>query len=375
MSWILKKQKVLILITMLFPACVTGQDSTAEDPLISLGIRLHRSFIIHHTEKLKDGITSAKPWIAEAELAWHLRKRTTWAYCYCYPRAGFSLRYVNFDMPGILGSAVAPYAFIEPFIRPENRLNLSIRFGMGPAYLTKIYDDQRNPDNLFFGSHISFLVLLNMSLNYQIDPRLTLRLATDYNHISNGGFAEPNLGMNFPSVALGMDFSFHPPTFVDRDKDEVPGIRRKKNRFDLSYGISFKPPSYSIREGLYPVHCFGVNYSRTVGRIFALSAGAEWINNHSLKALVRIRNIRDEKGGYPDHNRIAPLVGIEWLFGRFVFSQQLGYYLYSPVAPSRQIYQRYGLLFRITDHILGGINIKAHGQDADFIDARIGFSL
>jgi len=36
------------------------------------------------------------------------------------------------------------------------------------------------------------------------------------------------------------------------------------------------------------------------------------------------------------------------------------------------LYQRYGLTFKLTDHVFTGINIKAHSQDADFMDFRIG---
>lgn len=39
------------------------------------------------------------------------------------------------------------------------------------------------------------------------------------------------------------------------------------------------------------------------------------------------------------------------------------------------VYQRYGLMYRINRHVSVGINIKAHGHVADFLDARAGLSL
>lgn len=353
---------------------VPGQVDSSR-PILSSGFRYHQSTVIQHSSKLSDEITNVNPWIIETELAWHLRDKKTWAYCYCYPRAGFGLRYINFDNPGILGSSLAFYGFIEPFINAGNKLNFSSRFGLGPAYLTKIYDDQENPENLFFSSSISFIVLLNLSINYRLNDNVSLRLAGDYNHISNGGYAEPNLGMNFPSLNMGIDYSFSKPSFPEGDKEELPETRKAKTRLDLSYGISFKPPSYNIREGLYPVHCFGINYSRSLGRIFAFSGGMEWINSYASKAFVRIEDKRNEEGEYIDHNKLGALFGVEWLFGRFIFSQHFGYYLYFPLEPDRNFYQRYGLIFRVSDHVLSGISVKAQGQDANFIDLRIAFSL
>ncbi len=364
----------LLLLLFYNPEHLSAQNEEY-DPLRVFGVRYHQSTVIQHSSKLSDEITSVNPWIIETELAWHLRDKKTWAYCYCYPRTGFGLRYINFDNPSILGNSVAFYGFVEPYIYTGNKLNFSIRFGIGPAYLTKTFHDQENPENLFFSSPLSFIVLMNLGINYRVSDNISLRLAGDYNHISNGGYAEPNLGMNFPSLNLGIDYSFKQAVFPDYDTEGLPHIKPGKNRLDISYGLSFKPPSYDVREGLYPVHCFGFNYSRTLGRIFALSGGMEWINNYASKAHIRINDWRNEEGELIDHNRLGALFGIEWLFGKFIFSQHFGYYLYSPVETNRNFYQRYGLMFRAADHILTGISIKAHGQDANFIDVRLAFSL
>ncbi len=369
------KSTILAYLILLLTLPMQAQDSTRCSAIPVAGLRLHRSFIIQHTPKLKEAITQTNPWSLETEIAWHLRQQNVWNYCTCYPRAGFALRYINFDLPDILGSSVATYAFIEPFIRPEKALSFSIRFGLGPAYLTHIHDEQTNPDNLFFGSHLSFIAMLNLAVNYRVTNRLTLRLAGDYNHISNGGYAEPNLGMNFPSVNLGADYSFQHPVYPERTLPENATLHPPKNRLQATYGISFKPPSYEIRSPIYPVHCLGVRYSHTLGRIFALAAGAEWINDRSLKALIKLEDRRDESGELYDHNRISALAGMDWLFGRFIFSQHFGYYLYAPVEAKHKVYQRYTLGFRVTEHILTGISVKAHAQDADFIDVRVGFTL
>jgi len=352
----------------------TAQVNDSSSALFSIGARLHRSFIIQHTKKLSDAVTSSNPWMTEIDFNWHLRKRSTWEYCQCYPRTGITFMYTNFDLPEVLGDAISVYAFIEPFLRADRRMNFSIRFGMGPSYLTRLYDETNNPDNLFFSSHVSFIVLLNATANYRLTPRLLLRASGSYNHISNGGYSEPNLGMNFPSVSLGVDYSFINADLPRRDPVSTRIRPAKKNRVEIIAGISAKPTTSGLREKRYPVYVLGLNYSRTVGKILALNGGAEWVNDRSVFRSLRENGTVNEDGSYSDHNRIGVLAGVDWLFGRFVFYQHFGVYLYAPVEALDGVYQRYGLSFRITEKVFAGINIKAHGQDADFMDVRVGWS-
>lgn len=356
------------------PAVLQSQSEENPQALFMLGARYHRGFIIQHTEKLKEEITQSNPWCIEMDVNWHLRKRNVWEYCYCYPRTGFSVMYTNFDLPEVLGSAVSVYSFIEPYIRADKKLSFSFRFGLGPAFLTKVYDENSNPDNLFFSSHLSFVALLNFAGNYRLTDQLFFRLAGNFNHISNAGYSEPNLGMNFPSVNLGFDYYFGKRQFYHREKVHEPESKPAKNRFDFTMALAAKPTTSGIHAKRYPVYGLGIIYSRVTGRIMALAAGMEWVNDLSIREHIREINMTDPSGNYPDHNRIGTLAGIEWLFGRFIFYQQLGYYIYSPVKANNIFYQRYGLNFKINNYFFVGVNIKAHGQDADFMDIRTGFS-
>ena len=375
----MKKQQLLLLslslIFMISSPKIRGQQTSDDQAVFSIGARYHRSFIIQHTKKLKDELTSSNPWMIEADLNWHLRKEQVWKYCYCFPRTGFTFTYVNFDLPEILGSAFAVYPYIEPYIRPCKDLNFSIRFGLGPAYVGSIYDEDTNPDNLFFSSHYSFIALLNFAMNYRVTDQITFRLAGNYNHISNGGYAEPNLGMNFPSVNAGFDYSFSDPSFPNHYKESGAALYPDKNRLDLLLGFAAKPASYELNEGIYPVFHFGSKYSRVAGRIFAITLAAEWLYDRSLIELARVKQIRDEDGDLAPPHRASAAAGVDWVFGKFIFSQVFGYYLYAPVPAKHLVYQRYGITFRFTEHLFTGLNVKAHAQDADFIEVLIGYSL
>jgi hypothetical protein len=75
-----------------------------------------------------------------------------------------------------------------------------------------------------------------------------------------------------------------------------------------------------------------------------------------------------------DGNKVSVALGNEFLLGKFLFSQQLGIYVYKPYKAGADLYQRYGLVYRITRWLSFGINLKAHGRKANFLDFRLGLS-
>jgi hypothetical protein len=371
---ILKIDRVLMLcfLSLMLPSnrAWSDDDSTAVDNILCLGIRGHYGLIIPHSRQIRE-LSHANPWGVEGEVTWHLLRERIWRYCYCYPRTGFGLFYVNFDNPGILGYSVALYPFIEPYIRAEKKLSFSWRFGIGPAYLSKYYDPETNPDNFFFSSHLSFIVQLCFATHFRINEHFTTRLGFNFNHISNGGIKEPNIGMNYPTINMGLDYSLKEAVFMDWSRDAGMGLYGRKCWFE-AYFLGTAKNAEKGEDHLYPVIGAGVYYNYLFGRIIAASAGTEWISDFSEKERINRRYASDPGADMPDHNRAAALLGIDILFGRFTFIHQWGIYYYEPNPARNRAYQRYGLNFRFTKKSYAGINVKAHGHVADLMDLRLG---
>ena len=369
-SLILNPRVFIIFCFFLFKPCYSQAQDTTSAPVI-VGVRSNWGFIIPHSNKIEE-LSHTNPWGIEMDINWHLIKRETWQYCFCYPRTGFSLMYTNFSNPEVIGSALALYPYIEPFISAEKPFSLSIRFGMGPTYMTKIYDQEKNPENLFNSSHLSFIVVLNMGFNYRVSPNINLRIAGNYNHISNGGIKQPNLGINFPTINAGLDWSLSPAHFPNREKNSDLVPNPEKFRLDIYLFGTGKIDHKNSKN--YIISGLGFNFSERIGRINAMTCGVEWINDGEIKYLAKENQITNKYGNIIDHHRAGILFGHELLLGRFIFSQQLGFYIYSPFEPLDAVYQRYGILFKISDRIFTGINIKAHRHVADFLDLRAGIT-
>src|SRR5690606_34043823 len=71
--------------------------------------------------------------------------------------------------------------------------------------LSRYFDPVSNPDNVFFSVPVNFLVILAPGLEYRFSPGWSGQFSLGYNHISNGGQRQPNKGMNYPMVGVGLN--------------------------------------------------------------------------------------------------------------------------------------------------------------------------
>ena len=198
----------ILLVAGIFmqPECKAGHDSTY---YFLTGLRFHYGFIIAHTEAVEK-VAHSNPLAIQADFSWHLINNKSYNYCNCYPRLGFSLYYWDYRNPEMLGQAVNLLLFAEPFINPHKKLSFSVRPGMGVAYLNNPYDEIKNPDNLSYSTRFAYALLINLNAYYKIGNHFILNLSANYNHISNGGVKMPNKGLNYPSLAVGLEYSFLP---------------------------------------------------------------------------------------------------------------------------------------------------------------------
>jgi hypothetical protein len=345
----------------------TLADKDTTKPAFSIGLKSHYGFIIPHSESIKR-ISFSKPWGAELDLSWHLADNQSWQYFYSYPRVGVAVSYINFGNPAVLGSGLTTVAYAEPFLAAQNKFSFSFRLGTGLAFLNKVYDAIKNPTNLFYSTPLSFVMMANAGINYRLNPHLMVRLSGYYNHISNGGTKEPNKGINFPTLSIGLDYTVIPVEFRQRTPEEWSRLHTQKTRYKVAL-MGITKTAFPGDRTRYPLYGVTGYVSHVVGRINAFTTGLEWVSDGSLREKIRQSDTPDIS-----HRRAALTVGHEFLIGKFTFSQQLGLYLYCPYPARDPVYQRIGLEYKLTNHLFMGTNLKTHRQVADFLDLRLGYT-
>ncbi|WP_236612881.1 acyloxyacyl hydrolase [Cesiribacter andamanensis] len=339
------------------------QSNIAEPAALQLGLTTHYGFIIPHSSTIRD-VAHSNPRALELDLSLHFTSQKAWNYLQGYPRLGATFSYVNFNYPRVLGNAYALVLYAEPFLSAHRRFSLSFRLGGGLAYMDTPYDEAQNPDNLFYSTRFSFPLVANLMGNYRLGERLQLRAGGTYNHISNGGRRQPNKGINYPTVTLGLQWALRPASFPER-QPATAQAQGKKREYLLALIGGYKDREDDPGRQL-PVLGLAAYASQRLGRLSALTFGLEWIADYT------IRHQLEQQGVDTDFQRGALLLGHELRIGRIRLGQQLGVYVYAPHKAREAVYQRWGLEYHSQKRLFGGINLKAHRHVADFLDLRLG---
>lgn len=361
------KASALFFIVLL-PVLLRAQpDTSGQDPFL-LGARLHYGFIIPHSKDIA-GVSGTHPFGLELNVQWLLTREKYTRASGVIAKRGFLLQYFDYDNKQVLGHCLSAAAYVEPLIRPDRRVYAAVQMGLGISYLSKVYDRNTNPKNLFFSTHISYLLVTNAYLFAKVNPHWNVSLGFNYNHISNGGMKEPNKGMNFPTWNAGAVYQFRPATI--RRVAKTRDWRNLPRFYAYLHGVGSikKAEATDAFPTNKPKWLLGgiAVAGRRVGRLSALAAGTEWIHDGWA------REILDRAGDRTSALKGGILAGHELLSGRVRFTLHLGVYVYNPSRTTDAVYQRYGLFYQIGRHLQFGSTLKAHRHVADVFDLRLGW--
>jgi len=332
----------------------------------------HYGSIYAHSQDIKN-TADASPYGISLEFSKRSVDAQSWNNYGCYTRTGFMLSYLNFNTP-ILGRSYTAAFIFEPTYRLNDRMDFIIRTRVGLSYMTNPHDSLKNPDNKTYSTYIDFYTSLGVGVSYKVSPHYSAVIAANFIHNSNGGFKEPNRGMNYPGFSVGLVYSM--------DSNVTPHFKRVKNydwkadrtKFDLAAYYSPKE-GYNSQWGSVRKFLFGFEgqMSYRVSSINALTGGAEIYYDAAIKTIKH--NIGDSSSNIFS----GLLIGNEFIFGKILFSQQLGFYIYKNTESYQNyyrpefagVYHRWGLRYKVKEHWYVGFNILVHGHVADFIDGRV----
>ncbi|MHA7058112.1 acyloxyacyl hydrolase [Aquimarina sp. M1] len=329
------------------------------------GVKSHYGFIIAHSPELKP-ISQTNPYGIQLEYSLLKTSDKAWKTCFCYGRTGIAFAYFNYANPAILGSSYNLVYFVEPYFTYKGPLKFSLRGSIGATYLDKKFDEETNPENLLFSTHLSFYLALSLNLNYQVTNNYTINLSANYNHISNGGQKQPNKGMNFPTLSIGVDKVINNTSLRRKPKS----LRSYETTSDYYLG-TFASLRSSDRDAEASNHLLiGLmgGILKPVSGINGLNIGLELWYDYSDREIAQQQEINDAAFSS------AITVGHHFSIGNFYFLQQFGFYLTRPKnIQSNWLYQRYSFWysFGTSKRWTIGASLIAYGKVADHMDGRL----
>ncbi len=362
----MKYKLIQLLWFFLTPCLLTqGQHTDTLKHSYFVGVKAHAGFIIPHSTEIIN-VSGSRPLGLQLDASRINRTVRAWNKCNCYSLVGLSFLYVNYQNPEVLGSSYNLLAYMEPILTYNAHLNFRFRTGAGLTYLTDVFNASDNPTNLFFSSSLSGILMVGFSAHYNFGSHWNANLGLYYNHISNGGLQQPNKGMNFPTLNLGMEYNLNPSDI--KPQPHKAAVDRKLHGYLGGFGNMRTVPSSDSGPTVNQWQ-FGV-YGGIIKKFTTTNAwlvGAEFSHDSSI-----------EEAGTRRGEAVSPwlfsiLAGHQFCFGRFGFSQQLGHYTYRDYDFNTDFFQRYAITYLIAMKIPVGISLKAHAQEAEQMDVRVGY--
>ncbi len=344
---------------------IAAQD--AQKRFSVIGVNTQYNTILAHSKDIVD-VSRSNPYAFGVEIGRIDTSEANYAHCNCYSEVGFGLNYTNFDFDEVLGSGLTFYFFYKPYLLLKSKWSVRLQSAMGITYLNQVYNEESNPSNLFFSSPISFRLTAGLIGQYAISEQWKTQIGLTYHHISNGGIKEPNKGMNYPGVDVGLTYSLKPlklrPKSIDykQDRSLIKEIR-------IFGAVTTLPETPEFEEKRKPFYGLLFGVLKPVSNINGISFHFEtWRDEAVAEEIKRV-------GGTQDFHFITALLGHNFLLGNFIFNQQMGFYIYEPfdINPGK-FYQRYEMLYGFTNGLQLGCSLKAHGHIAYHLDLRVGFA-
>lgn len=327
-----------------------------------IGVNIHGGFIIPHSAELKP-VSDTNPIGLQLEYNKLKLDRKAWETCNCYGRTGWSFLYMNYNDPDQLGSSYNLIYYVQPYFDYTPPLTFSLKAGGGITYLDQVYDEETNPENLFYSSPLSFYLFLAPTVGFIVSDKWELALSANYNHISNGGSKQPNKGMNFPSLSIGASrmLNYQLPESRSPSSED----RKKWEKYLGAFG-SLRSADESTEGSNYLMTGLNAGIMRPLSVLNGLNAGIEISYDDSYRE--RLERMEVEESPWI----VSAMVGHQFTVGQFYFIQQFGFYLIRPeeVQP-KDVFQRYSIYYKLRKGLGFGTSLIAHGHVADHMDLRL----
>lgn len=369
----LLKYGLIYFCVIFFSVKITAQNTfkKKDSSIISMETKVHYGFIMPH-HKYIQYLSTGHFTAFELNVGKQTNGRKQWHQLYNYPYIGLSFWTANMANPEVLGSVYTLYPYLNFNLVDHRKLDFNFRFGTGIAYITKKFEPFDNYKNLLIGTNLNVAISLLYELKWAIQQHIQLSTGVGMTHFSNGALKMPNLGINIPTVNVGVAYllNTNKPFFVpteslcnkDTTKFEIQSI--------VSGGIKEIYPACGDKFGVF-------SWSNSLIKTWSLKRKIgvgidlfwEFSNIRSLK-----RQGIEVKHAY---EVIKPGVHVlhQLRFSRLSLVTQIGFYIYAKDKSDGPIYDRLALQYKLNNNILLNVALKTHFAKADFVEWGIGYSI
>lgn len=338
-----------------------------------VGVHVHYGYILAHRYTMGHLIEKHIP-MGELDLARQTNGNREWERAFHLPDYGLELSGMSLGNPTQLGYAAAIIPYVDFPLGVEAKLKL--RLGWGVGWLTKRFDAIENHKNIAIGSHLNTAFNLRLTKSATLTRSLVLQAGIGITHYSNGAFTLPNLGLNIPTLSLGI-YHQQPGMHICAN-----GRQRKNLPSDTAMPYLFHKWSYTVF-GTFGVNeedqpegpkrpAYGLYFSavKQTGRKSRFGAGLDVMYAEAWRISMK------RKGDIytPLQNTQLGVKGCyEIVLTRLTLPIEMGVYAYSKYKTNGLLYNRYGIRYQFNEHFIGEIALKTHLVVAEYWELCMGY--
>ena len=290
-----------------------------------------------------------------------------WEQRYRRPDIGFSLLYTDYLNP-VLGKSIGGTVYLNLPIARFPASKLTVGFGTGLGVHTNPYRPSAEEGNVLLGTPITLTMRTQFNYTRSLSDRWQATLSAKLVHYSNAAYSRPNRGVNMPMMNLGVSrrLGAEKPAYASPSEVGEPEPYQR-----LSYYLGASTGLKTLEEGQSPQGFVTLHAYATwrFSPISGLTGGLEAFVDEATRAYIRQRIARDR----PDHRRVGFAIGHELFYHRISMLVQMGIYLYRPYQDLYlPFYERIGLRYAFTPHLLGNFTLKVHGGRAEMVELGLG---
>lgn len=290
-----------------------------------------------------------------------------WHHAYGMPRYGLLALHTRMANPQRIGDAIGLAPFLWMPFAHGRRITFGLRMAWGAGYVAKPFDRRENTRQIAIGSRINTAIQLMPGVRYD-GARLSLHAGLAVDHWSNGSAKQPNLGLNFISLAVGAAYALSAPPPEPASMPDTKGYERERREFSV-VGAAGMSESGRPLNGQRSVFSLCAEGSWRAGRKGAWSAGIDVFNKGDLPTV----NDRLAGSGRAALTQLGVHGGGALLMGRGELLFHFGAYVLTPVPDDAPVYQRLGARYRFGRHLLANISLKTHYATADHWELGLGY--
>lgn len=367
----------LFLLAILSSLSLKADDKFGAIGRFSVETNYQFGRIIPHNKKFLPKVTG---YTHSAEVTFYQQTlgEKAWQRKHHYPELGGSFVFMHNADQQTFGNVYLALAVAKFWIVRSRYVDFFIRVGTGLAFVPRHFNIISNPENNVIGSTINSADQFRLGLDFKPSPQAHITFGINFTHYSNAAAQLPNLGVNTPSVSLGVRYFPKVSKDLKYNRSKIPKPDKKNEvmiKLSLAYNEMF------ARGGPKYFHYIGtVNYARytSIGNKVLGGFCAEYSQGEHDFSLLR-----GEDSKYnPTLSalKFSLFAGDEILLGRIGLFFMAGAYVFNPVKVA-PVYAKLGLNYYLPDfgknnstRFFIGTSMKTHFFVAQYYEVSTGIA-